>query len=87
MFERPMTCRFTEYSAVITRIPARSSVTRRRVCSKPVTYPATIPAKNAAIVATSGSVPPTMSDAATAAPSGKLPSGVMSAKRSTRDDK
>src|SRR3954463_8993346 len=37
------------------------------------------------IVATSGSVPPAISVAATAAPSGKLPSGVMSGKRSTRD--
>src|SRR3954468_19325014 len=44
-----------------------------------------MPAKNAAIVATNGSAPPTISAAATAAPSGKLPSGVMSGKRSTRD--
>src|SRR3569832_804394 len=44
-----------------------------------------MPAKNAATVANSGSVPRTMSVAATAAPSGKLPSGVMSGKRSTRD--
>src|SRR6478672_6113547 len=34
-----------------------------------------------------GSVPETIIDAATAAPSVKLPSGVMSAKRSTRDDR
>src|SRR5258708_30564680 len=44
-----------------------------------------MPANNAATVARRGSVPATIIDDATAAPRGKLPSGVISAKRSTRD--
>src|SRR5262245_310950 len=80
----PMTCRLMEYSAVITRIPARSPLIRNFVCRTPVVRPAAIPARNAAAVAASGCAPLTIIAAATAPPSVIEPSTVRSRKASTR---
>jgi hypothetical protein len=87
MFERPITWRFTEYSAVIIRMPERRSVTPSRVWRDAVTYPASMPAPTAARVARRGGTSCTRSAAHTAAPSGKVPSGLMSAKRRTRAER
>ena len=52
-----------------------------------VTSPASAPATTASPVAANGSTPPTMLAAATAAPSGKLPSTVRSGKFRTRKER
>ena len=59
---------------------------RSRTLSHPVTRPATAPAATAARVALNGSAPAAMSVAATAPPSGKLPSTVRSGKRRMRNE-
>ena len=57
-----------------------------RTFSQPVTRPAPAPASAATPQASHGFQPPTMSTAATAPPSGKLPSAVRSGKSSTRNE-
>ena len=59
----------------------------KRTLSKAVTSPATAPASIASPVASHGFMPPTIAVAATAAPSGKLPSTVRSGKLRTRNDR
>ena len=80
----PITLRFTEYRAIMVRIPAKSAGIFSLVCRKPVIRPARPPAKAAAKMAKMGFVPFTIRVTATAAPRGKDPSTVMSATSSTR---
>src|SRR5690606_40037693 len=61
---------------------ASRSMMRSRTLSQPVIRPATAPAAVAAMVAENGSTPPAMRVAATAPPSGKLPSTVRSDRKS-----
>ena len=79
-FGLPMMRRLTEYSAIITRMLASSCMIRSRTLSQAVSMPARPPASSAAAVAASGFQPATISAAATAPPSGKLPSTVRSGK-------
>src|SRR5690606_23977336 len=83
---RPMILRLTEYSAIIIRMPASRSMILSLTLSHPVIAPASAPASVATSVAEKGSQPATISVAATAAPSGKLPSTVRSGKRSIRKE-
>ena len=70
--------RLIEYSAIMVRIDASSCRMFSRTFSQPVTRPAP--------QASHGFQPPTMSTAATAPPSGKLPSAVRSGQSSTRNE-
>ena len=79
-----MTRRFTEYSAIIVKMPESSAGILNFVVKIPVTTPESIPAKHATRIAGIGDQPATSSEAATAAPRGKLPSTVRSATSSTR---
>ena len=81
----PMMRRLTEYSAIMVRIPASSAGIFIFVVRKPVTAPASIPATAAARIAVLTLWPVAISVAAVAAPSGKLPSQVRSARSSTRN--
>ena len=82
-----MTRRLIEYSAIITRMLASSCMMRRRTLSQAVSAPALAPATMAAAVATKGLMPATISAAATAPPSGKLPSTVRSGKLMMRNER
>ena len=69
---------------VIIRIPARRELILNFVANIPVRHPAMKPAAMAIIVEETGSIPSKINLAATAPPSGKLPSTVRSGKDSTR---
>ena len=77
--------RFTEYRAIIVRMPAKRAGIFSLVVRSPVMTPASIPAIAAKKIAVNGSLPLTSIEAATAAPRGKLPSTVRSAISSTRN--
>ena len=83
-FALPMMRKFTEYKAIIVKMPAKSAGIFIFVCKRPVTTPASMPATKAASRAVSGPKPATIILAAVAAPKGKLPSTVRSAISSTR---
>ena len=80
----PITRKLMEYKPVITKIPANNPGIFNFVCNIPVTNPATNPATKDNIVALKGFPPFTIHCAAIAAPKGKLPSVVKSAKSKTR---
>ena len=80
----PITWRFTEYSAVITRMPLSKLLILNLVCSRPVAMPARTPAPKPASVARAGETWCTSSVAVTAAPSVMEPSAVMSGKLKMR---
>src|SRR5204862_5059914 len=61
----PITCRLTEYNAVMTRIPDSRPLILNFVWSSPVVAPAAAPARNAAPDAITGLTWATMSTAAT----------------------
>lgn len=77
----PITRRLIENSAVIVRMPASRCRIEKRMLSQAVTLPARQPATMAASVAKRGLTPPAIIAAATAAPSGKVPSTVRSGSR------
>ena len=79
----PIIRRFTEYRAIMVRIPARRAGIFNLVHRIPVIIPPSIPAKAAASMAGIGLQPATRQAAAVAAPRGKLPSTVKSAISST----
>ncbi len=60
--------------------PDKRSFTPNFICISPVAIPASVPAKKLNIKARSGSIPFTIKNTLTAAPSGKLPSTVRSGK-------
>ncbi|MNT60225.1 hypothetical protein D3C72_1977930 [compost metagenome] len=78
--------RLIEYSAIITRMLASSCRMLRRTCSQAVTRPDTAPASAPKPQASHGSWPPAIRVAATAPPSGKLPSAVRSGKSRMRKE-
>jgi len=78
--------RLIEYRAIIIRMLASRSMILRLTLSQPVISPAIAPASVAAMVAVKGSWPAAIMVAATAPPSGKLPSTVRSGKRSSRKE-
>lgn len=80
----PITCRFIEYKAVITSIPASKGLILNFVCIKPVVEPARSPATNAARLAIRGFAPLAINADAVAAPNVNDPSAVISAKLKTR---
>jgi len=81
----PMIRKLTEYSAVMTRIPASRPWTPIRVCSRPVSIPAAHPAAAPAKVAHIGWISAVRRTAATAAPRAKEPSVVRSLKSNSRN--
>ena len=87
MLGRPMMRRLIENSAIMVRMLASRCRILKRTLSMAVTRPASAPATTAHPVARYGSRPPTIALAATAAPSGKLPSTVRSGKLRTRNDR
>ena len=75
----PMIRRFTEYRASWVRMPARMAGMPQRVCSRPVTMPASMPTRNAHSRAIQGLQPERMSIMHAAPPVARLPSTVRSA--------
>ena len=78
--------RLIEYKAIITRILASNCKIFSRTCNQPVTKPAAAPASAPAADASQGSTPAVIMVAATAPPSGKLPSAVRSGKSRIRNE-
>ena len=66
----PITRKLMEYNPIIVKIPANSAGIFNFVCNKPVTIPATDPARKASTTAITGEPPPAMNETATAAPNG-----------------
>ena len=82
-----MTRRLTENSAIMVRMLASRCRILKRTLRVAVTIPEAAPASMARPVATHGFHSARISVAATAAPSGKLPSTVRSGKSRTRKDR
>ena len=79
IFAFPIICKFTEYKAIIVKIPASNAGIFNFVCIHPVTAPATIPPIPAITTVSQGFTPMVINTAEIAAPIGKLPSTVKSA--------
>ena len=75
----PRMRRLMEYSESWVRMPARIAGMPMNVWNRPVASPASMPTRNAAIIATHTLQPPIISTAATAPPVAMLPSTVRSA--------
>ena len=75
----PIIRRFTEYRASWVRMPLRMAGIPQRVCSRPVTIPASRPTRKAHISASQGLQPERMSITHIAPPVARLPSTVRSA--------
>lgn len=75
----PITNRLIEYSPVKVKIPVKRAGIFSLVCSNPETKPANAPPSAPNSVAITGDIPFTSALAVIAAPSGKLPSAVISA--------
>ena len=87
IFGRPIIRRFKEYNAVIVRIPARRLIILRWVDRYAVTIPAKPPTKKTQTRDRAGLPPLMMYTALMAAPKGKVPSPLRSAKLRTRKDR
>ena len=79
IFAFPIICKFTEYKAIMVKIPASNAGIFNLVCIHPVTAPAIIPPIPATITVIQGFTPMVINTAEIAAPIGKLPSTVKSA--------